>query len=295
MNGVPTASGFYDNAFIQFLIFCCKDYLYSLSVENVKVRKIVQRIVSYNVNGIRAALRKGFLDWLSMDQPDIACIQETKAQPGQMSETEFNVRGYEIYAHSAIKPGYSGVAILSRQKPDHVEYGMANAKYDIEGRVIRADFGDLSVLSVYFPSGTTGGPRQVYKMDFLADFHIYLNELKKERRKLVISGDYNICRLWIDIHNPEKQQNTSGFLPEEREWFQQFVDDGYVDSFREVMADPHHYSWWSYRAGARKNNKGWRIDYHMLTSVLGSKITGAGILPDVVHSDHCPVWLELDV
>lgn len=255
----------------------------------------MKRILSYNVNGIRAALKKGFLDWLVLENPDIVCLQETKAQPGQMREEEFKQKGYRIYAHSALKPGYSSVAILTKEEPDHIEYGMGNAKYDNEGRVIRADFGDLSVISAYFPSGTTGGLRQAFKMDFLADFRAYLNELRKERPNLVISGDYNICRLWIDIHNPEKQQNTSGFLPEEREWFQQFVDDGYVDSFREVVTEPHHYSWWSYRAGARARNKGWRIDYHMLTSPLKSKIINAGILPQVVHSDHCPVWVELDV
>ena len=255
----------------------------------------MKRILSYNVNGIRAALKKGFLEWLAEENPDIVCLQETKAQPGQMSEADFNIQGYEFYAHSAVKLGYSGVGILTKQKPDHIEYGMANEKYDREGRVIRADFGDLSVISAYFPSGTTGGPRQAFKMDFLADFHAYLNKLRKERPNLVISGDYNICRLWIDIHNPEKQQNTSGFLPEEREWFQQFVDDGYLDSFREVVSEPDQYSWWSYRAGSRERNKGWRIDYHILTEPLKSKITNAGILPQVVHSDHCPVWVELDV
>ncbi|WP_299578485.1 exodeoxyribonuclease III [uncultured Sunxiuqinia sp.] len=254
----------------------------------------MKRILSYNVNGIRAAIKRGFQDWLVNEAPDIICLQETKAQPGQMEEETFQSLGYQIYAHSAVKKGYSGVAILCKEKPDHVEYGMNNPKYDVEGRVIRADFGDLSVLSAYFPSGTTGGPRQDYKMDFLADFQAYLNELRKERPNLVVSGDYNICRLWIDIHNPEKQQNTSGFLPEEREWFQQFVDDGYCDSFREIVSEPDQYSWWSYRAGSRARNKGWRIDYHMVTEPLKSKVKGAGILADVVHSDHCPVWVELD-
>jgi exodeoxyribonuclease-3 len=254
----------------------------------------VKRIISYNVNGIRSALKKGFLEWIAVENPDIVCLQETKAQPGQMNETAFEALGYNIYAFSALKPGYSGVAILTKQKPDQVVFGMGNAKYDIEGRVIRADFGDLTVISAYFPSGTTGGMRQAYKMDFLVDFHAYLNELRKVRPNLVVSGDYNICRLWIDIHNPEKQQHTSGFLPEEREWFQLFVNDGYVDSFREINPALQNYSWWSYRAGARKNNKGWRIDYHMLTEPLKGKIINAGILPDVVHSDHCPVWFELD-
>ena len=255
----------------------------------------MKRIISYNVNGIRAALKKEFLTWIKLADPDILCIQETKAQPGQMSEEEFEKLGYSIYAHSAKKLGYSGVAILTKEEPFHVEYGMGNAKYDDEGRVIRADFKDYSVISVYFPSGTTGGARQTFKMDFLADFQAYLNELRKKQPNLIISGDYNICRLWIDIHNPEKQQKTSGFLPEERDWFKQLIDSEYVDSFREVNGDPHHYSWWSYRAGARAKNKGWRIDYNMLTTGLKSKIINAGIMPEAIHSDHCPVWVEMNL
>lgn len=255
----------------------------------------MKRIISYNVNGIRAVLKKDFLGWLQQESPDIICLQETKAQSGQMSEDEFNNAGYHFNSFSAEKKGYSGVAILSKEKPLHVKLGMDNAKYDIEGRVIRADFKEFSVISAYFPSGTTGGARQDYKMDFLRDFTAYLQELRKEIPRLVICGDYNICRLWIDIHNPEKQQDTSGFLPEEREWFQQFIDLGFVDSFRKVNKEPHHYSWWSYRAGARANNKGWRIDYAMVTEELSNSISKAGILPQVMHSDHCPVWVELHV
>jgi len=255
----------------------------------------VKRILSYNVNGLRAALKKDFLTWLKAENPDILCLQETKAQPGQMSEEEFEALGYHFYSFSAQKPGYSSVAILSKEPALHVEKGIGSSKYDVEGRVVRADFGDFSAISAYFPSGTTGGPRQDYKMDFLADFTAYLNELRKNLPNLVISGDYNICRLWIDIHNPDKQQNTSGFLPEEREWFQQFVNMGYADSFREVNEEPDHYSWWSYRAGSRARNKGWRIDYNMVTEPLKKKIVDAGILPNAVHSDHCPVWVKLDI
>ena len=254
----------------------------------------MKRILSYNVNGIRSAIGKGLFDFLVEVNPDIVCFQETKAQPGQMHESEFEALGYYGYAFSAFKKGYSGVAIFSKVEPDLVVYGMDNEKYDNEGRVIRADFGDISVISVYFPSGTTGGIRQVFKMDFLSDFQSYLTELRKTRRKLIISGDYNICRLWIDIHNPEKQQDTSGFLPEEREWFANFVDDSYVDSFREFNQEKHQYSWWSYRAGARLNNKGWRIDYHMITSNLKDKLVNAKILPMAIHSDHCPVLVDLD-
>jgi len=239
-------------------------------------------------------VRKGLLGFLSDVDPDIICFQETKAQPGEMHEADFAALGYHCYAHSADKKGYSGVAIFSKQIPDHVEYGMNHSKYDMEGRVIRADFGELSVINVYFPSGTTGEVRQAVKMNFLADFHLHLNELRKVRKNLVISGDYNICRLWIDIHNPSKQQNTSGFLPEEREWFAKFVDDGYVDSFREINQEKDQYTWWSYRAGARANNKGWRIDYHMITNELRDKILNARILSNAIHSDHCPVLVDLD-
>ena len=254
----------------------------------------MKRILSYNVNGIRSAIGKGLFDFLVEVNPDIVCFQETKAQLGQMHELEFEKLGYHPFAFSAEKRGYSGVAIFSKLEPDLVVYGMNNEKYDNEGRVIRADFGDISVISVYFPSGTTGGIRQAFKMDFLSDFQNYLTELRKTRSKLIISGDYNICRLWIDIHNPEKQQDTSGFLPEEREWFANFVEDGYVDSFREFNQEKHQYSWWSYRAGARQNNKGWRIDYHMITSNLKDKLVNAKILPMAVHSDHCPVLVDVD-
>ncbi len=255
----------------------------------------MKRILSYNVNGIRSALSKGLLEYLNGTGADVICFQETKAQPGQMQEEQFEALGYHCFVFSAVKKGYSGVAIFSKLKPDRVVYGMDNEKYDREGHVMRADFGDISIINAYFPSGTTGDMRQSFKMEFLEDFHHYLNELKKTRRKLIISGDYNICRLWIDIHNPEKQQKTSGFLPEERAWFAGFVEDGYVDSFREINQQPHQYSWWSYRAGSRQNNKGWRIDYHIVTSDLKDKILDSGISPDAVHSDHCPVWLDIDI
>lgn len=255
----------------------------------------MKRILSYNVNGLRAVLKKDFLNWLVNESPDIVCLQETKAQEGQMSEAEFMGKGYHFYSFSAQKPGYSGVAILSKIEPFHVEKGMGQDKYDFEGRVLRADFDGFSVISVYFPSGTTGGERQTYKMDFLTDFTAYLQQLRTKIPNLIICGDFNICRLWIDIHNPEKQQNTSGFLPEERDWFQHFIGLGYVDSFREVVHEPHHYSWWTYRAGARQKNKGWRIDYNILTDSLKEKVVSAGIKPEAVHSDHCPVWVDLNI
>lgn len=254
----------------------------------------MQKILSYNVNGIRAALNKNFEEWLLKEKPDILCIQETKAQPEQIDSQLFEKLGYKSYWYSAKKKGYSGVGILTKRKPDKVEYGMGIEKYDDEGRFIRADYGDISVVSVYHPSGSSGEERQAFKMQWLNDFRLYINDLRKTRPNLIISGDYNICRLWIDIHNPEKQQNTSGFLPEEREWFQKFVDDGFSDTFRMYNSKPDNYSWWSYRAGARQKNKGWRIDYNMISSNMECKVADAFILTEAKHSDHCPVGAIID-
>lgn len=254
----------------------------------------MKKIISYNVNGIRAALNKGLINWLKEEDPDILCIQETKAQPEQIDNSLFEEAGYYCYWYSAQKKGYSGVGILTKHKPDHVEYGMGIQKYDNEGRFIRADFANVSVVSVYHPSGSSGDERQAFKMQWLNDFRNYIKNLRNSYPNLILSGDYNICRLWIDIHNPEKQQKTSGFLPEEREWFQLFVDDGFIDSFRKFNEEPHHYSWWSYRANARAKNKGWRIDYHMVNTEFEKKLKDAFILPDVKHSDHCPVVVLAD-
>jgi exodeoxyribonuclease III len=254
----------------------------------------MKKIISYNVNGIRAALKKGFAEWLKEENPDIVCIQETKAQPEQIDSELFTSMGYFSYWFSAQKKGYSGVGILTKTQPDHVEYGMGIEKYDNEGRFIRVDYGNVSVISVYHPSGSSGDERQAFKMQWLTDFQNYMNKLKKSRPNLIVSGDYNICRLWIDIHNPSKQEHLSGFLPEERDWFQTFVDDGFTDSFRMFDNTPHNYTWWSYRANARANNKGWRIDYHMVSKEFESKITDASILPEVKHSDHCPIVVEAD-
>lgn len=253
----------------------------------------MKRIVSYNLNGIRAAMQKGLTQWLADFGPDILCIQELKASPDQIELHEFERLGYHSYFFPAVKKGYSGVAIFSRPKPDHVEYGMNMKQYDDEGRLLRADFGPVSVLSAYFPSGTTGEERQSFKMQWLNDFTHYINTLKKERPQLIISGDYNICNKPIDIHNPERNKNSSGFLPEEREWFDQFLATGFIDSFRHFDPSPHNYSWWSFRAGSRQKNLGWRIDYHLVSTNLKDSLRGASILPHVVHSDHCPVVLDI--
>lgn len=253
------------------------------------------KIIQYNLNGIRAALKKDWMDWLQSVDPDIVCIQETKAQEDQLDLAVFHEAGYKTYFHSAEKKGYSGVAIFSKTEPDHVEIGCGIPDYDREGRIIRADYGDFSVLSCYFPSGTSGDERQAFKMRFLADFQEYIDELKKTRPNLLVSGDVNVCHTAIDIHNPTRNKDTSGFKPEEREWVSEFLESGFVDSFRHLNKEPHNYTWWSYRAGARKKNLGWRIDYHLITNSLEPKLKRSVILADAVHSDHCPSLIELDV
>ena len=249
-------------------------------------------VISYNVNGIRAALGKGFAQWLEETSPDVICLQETKASPDQVDTSLFEHLGYHHHWHSAEKKGYSGVAILSKEKPKHVEIGCGMPEYDREGRIIRADFDSFSIVNTYFPSGSSGDERQDFKMRFLNDYIHFINEVKKSIPNLLVAGDYNICHKAIDIHDPVSNKDSSGFLPEEREWMSHFFEQGFMDSFRHFNPNPHHYSWWSYRANARNNNKGWRIDYINASSVMEARLIGASILPDVKHSDHCPVLLQ---
>ena len=251
------------------------------------------KIITYNVNGVRSAIEKGLITWLMQEKPDVLCLQETKAQPDQIPEEEFQALGYHCHWFSAEKKGYSGVGLLSLKKPDLVETGIGIDRYDAEGRLIRADFGDLTVVSAYHPSGTTGDERQAFKMEWLEDFYDYAHDLLEVRPKLVLSGDYNICHRPIDIHDPVRNAKNSGFLPEEREWMEDFLNSGFTDTFRFFNKHPHHYTWWSYRAGARKRNLGWRIDYNMVSETMNSALTGAFILPSAVHSDHCPAVVEL--
>lgn len=252
-----------------------------------------QKIITYNVNGIRSAISKGFVDWLRKSDADIVCLQETKAQVEQIPSELFEDLGYHCYWHSALKKGYSGVGILSKRKPDNVITGIGIPRYDNEGRLLRADYGDVSVLCVYHPSGSSGDERQAFKMEWLEDFVSFTDTLKATRTQLVISGDYNICHKPIDIHDPVRNAKSSGFLPEEREWMSRFLATGFIDTFREFNSLPHQYTWWSYRANARPKNLGWRIDYHMASALLRDQLISAQILPDVMHSDHCPVEIRL--
>lgn len=252
-------------------------------------------IVSYNVNGLRSAIGKSFLEWLAQEQFDLVCLQETKAQPEDIPMLEIEALGYRHYWHSAEKKGYSGVATFAKREPDRVVVGCGMEKYDREGRILRTDFGDWSVLNCYFPSGTTGEERQAFKMGFLDDFFRWVEDLKKERPKLIIVGDYNIAHTEQDIHDPKGNKKSSGFLPEERAWMSKWFDNGFTDAFRYRHPDLMEYSWWSFRAAARSKNKGWRIDYQSVTDNLANRIGDVRQLTSVVHSDHCPVWMQIDL
>lgn len=253
------------------------------------------KIISYNVNGIRSAINKGFLEWLSDENPDVICLQEIKALREDVPLLELETRGYYHAWFSAEKKGYSGVATFSKKAPDNIVVGCGVPEYDKEGRILRTDFGDWTLLNCYFPSGTMGDHRQDFKMQYLDWFFQYIQQLKQERPRLIIVGDYNIAHTEIDIHDPKGNKNSTGFLPEERAWMTKWFDSGFTDAFRFKNPDLVEYSWWTFRAGARANNKGWRIDYQSVSDNLRDKITGARQLTSVVHSDHCPVKLEIDL
>lgn len=254
------------------------------------------RIISYNVNGLRAAINKGFIDWLKTDPADIICLQETKAQRENVDHRLFEALGFQDYWFSAQKKGYSGVAVLTRHTPDNVLYGTGHQSSDDEGRVIQLDFGDVRLINAYFPSGTSGELRQTFKYAWLDEFKQYLDGLRASRPKIILCGDYNIANKEIDIHDPKGNKNSSGFLPEERAWMDAFLANGWIDTFRVYHPEPHRYSWWSQRfPTVRLQNKGWRIDYITATEALRDKLKDAEIYPDVKHSDHCPVYLEVDL
>lgn len=253
------------------------------------------RLITYNVNGIRAAFTKDFLGWLKTADPDIICIQESKAGNDQIDIDSLQKQGYHSYWHSAIRKGYSGVGIASKTKPNHVEYGCGIESYDNEGRIIRADFDGYSVISVYVPSASNI-ERLGFKMQFCHDFLSYIKNLKKEIPNLIISGDFNICHQAIDIHDPVRLKNVSGFLPMEREWMTSFIEEcELIDSFRFFNNEPDNYTWWSYRQNSRAKNKGWRLDYNFTSYALKDQLSRAIILKEAVHSDHCPALLELNV
>ncbi|HDZ16034.1 MAG TPA: exodeoxyribonuclease III [Methylophaga aminisulfidivorans] len=253
------------------------------------------RIITANVNGIRAAARKGFFDWLPKQNADVVCIQETKAQIHQLDDEIFSPEGYHCYYHDAEKKGYSGVAIYSKTKPDEVIVGLGNDEIDIEGRYIEAKFGKLSVISLYLPSGSSKEERQNVKYRCMDFFEDKMLEMKKSGRDYVICGDWNIAHKNEDIRNWKGNLKNSGFLPEERAWLDKLFDEiGFVDAFREIPQDEHQYTWWSNRGQARANNVGWRIDYHILSPTLKDTVRATEIYREDSFSDHAPLMIDYD-
>lgn len=251
-------------------------------------------ITSWNVNGLRAIMKKGFLDLLLEQRLDILCIQETKVSPDKLPREAKNIPGYYNYFVSAEQNGYSGVGIFSRKKPLNIETGMGIEKFDREGRFLRADYEDFTLMNIYFPNGKASKERLEYKMDFYGAFFDYTEALKAEGKKLVICGDVNTAHKEIDIARPKENEMISGFLPEERAWMDRFLAAGYLDTFRLFNSEGGNYSWWSVRTGARKRNVGWRLDYFFVSENLRENVIAAPIHKEIMGSDHCPVGLELE-
>lgn len=253
------------------------------------------RIISLNANGIRAAARKGFFDWMAGQDADVVCIQETKAQEHQLTDDLFRPEGYHCYYEDAVKKGYSGVAIYSRREPKRIVRGFGVPEFDDEGRYLEAQFGDLSVVSLYLPSGSSGDHRQESKWRFLDAFVPHLRKLRRRKAEHVLCGDWNIAHREIDLRNWKSNQKNSGFLPEEREWMTNlFERERFIDAFRIVNPDPDHYTWWSNRGRAWEKNVGWRIDYHVVTPGLKDRIRGWEIYKDERFSDHAPLTIDYD-
>ncbi|WP_298838395.1 exodeoxyribonuclease III [Clostridium sp.] len=251
------------------------------------------KICSWNVNGIRAIKNKGFIEWITIEQPEVLCLQETKIQEDQISDELKNVEGYYSYFCCAQKKGYSGVAIYTKQKPISVIRGIGIEKFDNEGRVLIAEFENFTLFNIYFPNGQKDEDRLSYKMEFYDELLSYCESLRKKGKKLIICGDYNTAHNVIDLKNPKANEKYSGFLPIEREWMDKFISYGYVDTFRYLHPEEVKYSWWSYRFKAREKNAGWRLDYFFITKDLIGELKEASILNDVVGSDHCPVNIIL--
>jgi exodeoxyribonuclease III len=251
------------------------------------------KIISLNCNGFRSAKSKGLFEWISKENPDLICFQETKAKPDQCSPEIWDELGYKGFHHSAEKAGYSSVAIFSKKQPKSTKIGIDHPFFDKEGRSVGLEFSNYYLWNVYFPSGTSGDERQSRKMEFLEYINLYSKSLIKKYKNVILCGDVNIAHQEIDIHNPKGNKKNSGFLPEEREWLTQFLEKGWIDSFRFLNPKEHIYSWWSYRSNARKQNKGWRIDYFFLTNSLEKKLQSAEIHTDLIVSDHCPISIQL--
>jgi len=252
------------------------------------------RIITWNVNGIRAALGKGALDWAFASKPDILCLQEIKARPDQLKEEQRTVPGYEAIWNPAERAGYSGVATFSAASPRDVELGLVTPRFDIEGRVIRTRHKDFLLFNIYFPNGQRGQDRVDYKLDFYARLLEVCDALHAAGENIIITGDFNTAHMPIDLKNPKENEKTSGFLPQEREWVQKFLDHGFVDVYRKLYPEKEEYTWWTYRFAARARGIGWRIDYFLVSEKLAERVKDVIIHEDIEGSDHCPVELILD-
>ncbi|MDQ6826029.1 MAG: exodeoxyribonuclease III [Candidatus Eremiobacteraeota bacterium] len=253
------------------------------------------KIITLNANGIRAATRKGFFAWMNSQAADVVCIQETKAQEHQLPPEAIEAPGFHFAYLDAVKKGYSGVAIYSRERPDSITKGLGWPDMDAEARYIQADFGPLSIVSLYVPSGTSGPARQAVKYDFLDRFFPYLQQLRNDRRSYVICGDFNIAHKEIDVFSPHSCATVTGFLPPERAWIDRVLRDvGWVDAFRVVNDEPRQFTWWSGWPQAWERNLGWRIDYQLLTPDLAGSVRAASIYKDERFSDHAPVSIDYD-
>lgn len=251
------------------------------------------KILSWNVNGVRAVLKKGFFDWFKQESPDILCLQETKAQTHQLPPEILYPPGYHAHWNSAKRPGYSGVATISRTKPKAVNLGFGVPRFDEEGRVLETEFEAFTLFNIYFPNGKMNDERLKYKMDFYDAALKYFMKLRKKKRGIVVCGDYNTAHKEIDLAHPKENEDVSGFLPVERAWMDKLVESGFIDTFRAFNQEPNQYSWWDLRTGARARNIGWRIDYHFISEDLKPSLQDAFILPEVIGSDHCPVGVVL--
>lgn len=251
------------------------------------------KIFTWNVNGIRAAAQKGFLDFVRASEVDVIAIQEIKATPEQLDLFLRNPDGMHSYWHPAKKPGYSGVAILSRQEPLAVTEGFGVSEFDDEGRVIVADFPDYTLINAYFPNSQRDHARLPYKLRFCQEMLRFCQKKVSEGKNLVLCGDYNIAHKEIDLKNPKTNMDNAGFLPEERAWMDEFLSKGFIDAFRHFEKGPDHYTWWSYRPGVREKNIGWRLDYHCVNEAFTDRLKSARIHPHILGSDHCPVELRL--
>jgi exodeoxyribonuclease-3 len=253
------------------------------------------RILSWNVNGLRAAYKKGLLVWLLRERPDVLCLQETKAAPDQLPPDLKEAEGYHAYFASAERKGYSGVALYTRLEPREIRGGFGVEKFDREGRTQLADFGDFLLFNVYFPNGKASAARLRYKMAFYRAFLAHVDKLKAKGARIIICGDVNTAHKEIDLARPRENEKTSGFLPEERAWLDKFIARGFVDTFRMFDREPGRYTWWDQKTRARERNVGWRIDYFFVSDNFAEKVKAAYILPEVMGSDHCPIGLEVDV